>query len=144
MHAFRDVDGSSDMLNPEETLLSQTTLSSFLGIEERKGLTKMAERIIDGVSPVSFSPQRTHFFVGLSPGSASIKWAKGLGDGPCFPLSEGHTLALNAFQLSSLPNGIARKQVVKQMWESGASILVCNSTFYRGHFFFITLFLGPN
>ena len=57
MHAFRNEDSSSEMLNPEEALLSQTTLSSFLGIEERKGLTKMAERIIDGVSPVRSSPQ---------------------------------------------------------------------------------------
>lgn len=37
----------------------------------------------------------------------------------------GHNaLAISAFHLSSLPTALARKQMVKEMWESGAHTLV--------------------
>ena len=36
----------------------------------------------------------------------------------------GNTLALSAFLLSSLPTALARKTLVKEMWESGADVIV--------------------
>ena len=35
------------------------------------------------------------------------------------------TVALSAFVLSSLPSPLARKTLVKEMWASGAEVLVC-------------------
>jgi hypothetical protein len=40
----------------------------------------------------------------------------------------GDTIALSAFMLSALPAGQARKALVKEMWESGAGVMV--SLFY--------------
>jgi len=38
--------------------------------------------------------------------------------------SGSDTLALSAFMLSALPTAQARKVLVKEMWESGAEIMV--------------------
>jgi len=35
-----------------------------------------------------------------------------------------NVLALSAFMLSALPNAQARKVLVKEMWESGAEVMV--------------------
>jgi hypothetical protein len=38
----------------------------------------------------------------------------------------GDALALSAFMLSALPTAQARKVLVKEMWESGAEVMVNN------------------
>lgn len=48
-HAFRADHEENDVHSPSELLLSQTTLSSFLGVDKRKGLSKLAERLLDGL-----------------------------------------------------------------------------------------------
>ncbi|THH04971.1 hypothetical protein EW145_g5134 [Phellinidium pouzarii] len=90
-------------------LLSQSTISSYLGIEKRVGLSLMAKRLIEG----------------MDVGSAQISWAKGLSNTELIGRSEGdNVLALSAFHLSSLPTDTARKETIKQMWSSCANIFV--------------------
>ena len=65
--------------------------------------------------------------IGTDIGGTNVRWAKGLTDmDRILPTERHETLALSAFHLSSLPTDIARKEVVKQMWESGADVIVCH------------------
>jgi ribosomal protein RSM22 (predicted rRNA methylase) len=56
-------------------------------------------------------------------GPLSASWHKML---PELPVAEGEgeTLALSAFALSGLPSPLARKQLVREMWASGADTIV--------------------
>lgn len=62
---------------------------------------------------------------GVDIGSLSASWQKSFHDDNRIQRSDGTgVLALSAFILSSLPTSIARKTLVKEMWESGAEIMV--------------------
>jgi len=55
----------------------------------------------------------------------SLRWQKSFHDDDKVKRTEGHsTLAMSAFMLSSLATPIARKALVKEMWESGAHVIV--------------------
>lgn len=63
-------------------------------------------------------------------GSLSPSWQKSFHDSDRVRRVEGgDTVALSAFMLSSLPTPLARKTMVKEMWESGADVMVV--TLYR-------------
>lgn len=54
-----------------------------------------------------------------------MSWKKSFRDDDKIRRSEGgDVLALSAFLLSSLPTPLARKALVKEMWDSGAGIIV--------------------
>jgi hypothetical protein len=58
-------------------------------------------------------------------GSLSVSWQRSFRDDDKIRRSEGQdTVALSAFMLTSLPTTIARKALVKEMWESGAHVMV--------------------
>ena len=58
-------------------------------------------------------------------GRLSLVWQKSFQDDDKIRRSEGHdTIALSAFMLTSLPTAVARKALVKEMWESGAHVMV--------------------
>ena len=58
-------------------------------------------------------------------GNVSVSWQKTFHEEDKSPRNESSdVLALSAFMLSSLPTPVARKQVVKEMWESGANMIV--------------------
>ena len=58
-------------------------------------------------------------------GSLSVSWQKSLKDEDRIRRSDGQdTMALSAFMLTSLPTPLARKALVKEMWESGAHVMV--------------------
>lgn len=57
--------------------------------------------------------------------SLSVSWQRSFRDEDKIPRSDGQdTIALSAFMLTSLPTPLARKALVKEMWESGAHVMV--------------------
>jgi hypothetical protein len=59
-------------------------------------------------------------------GDTNFSWRRAHSSSDRLPRPEGNdVLALSAFHLSSIPNGTSRKELVKEMWESGARTLVC-------------------
>jgi ribosomal protein RSM22 (predicted rRNA methylase) len=58
-------------------------------------------------------------------GKTQISWQRNWREDNIFsPEDARNSLALSAFTLSSLPTDLARKQLVKEMWQSGAEVLV--------------------
>ncbi|PSS29720.1 hypothetical protein PHLCEN_2v2868 [Hermanssonia centrifuga] len=108
-HVFQEPltpDGAAETIDIQ---ISKSTISTYLGIDKRDGLVKIARRLIQGVDI----------------GSLSASWQKSFHDDNKIRRSDGTgVLALSAFILSSLPTSIARKTLVKEMWESGAEIMV--------------------
>ncbi|EIW87110.1 hypothetical protein CONPUDRAFT_116167 [Coniophora puteana RWD-64-598 SS2] len=96
--------------------LGTSYITSYTGIDKRDGLTKIAK----------------HLLSGLDIGRRDISWSKSYHeDRHSVPREEGsNTLALSAFNLSSLNPPLARKTQVKEMWQSGAGtiILIDHST----------------
>ena len=66
-------------------------------------------------------------FSGVKLGSKSIRWSKGLPSSEFTDDHDANAVAMSAFYLSSLPNVAARREVVKQMWHSGAEVIVSRS-----------------
>jgi hypothetical protein len=58
-------------------------------------------------------------------GSLSTSWQRSFREENKIRRTEAtDTLAISAFALSSLPNALARKKLVKEIWESGANVIV--------------------
>jgi hypothetical protein len=61
-------------------------------------------------------------------GDVAISWQTSFHEGNKMPRAEGKkAVALSAFTLSSLPSAQLRKQQLKEMWESGADVIVRNA-----------------
>lgn len=108
--------------------ISTSTLTSYVGIEKREGLSQIGKRLLKGSLCLLFND--VTFLLNPNPetnlGDVSISWQKGFHEENKTPRTEGKdVVALSAFMLSSLPNAQLRKQQVKQMWESGADVIVC-------------------
>lgn len=68
-----------------------------------------------------------------------MRWLRGFSDTEQIYRSEGtDVLALSAFYLSSLSTSLARRDLVKQIWSSGASVIV-SASFSYGAFHLIAL-----
>ena len=58
-------------------------------------------------------------------GALSVSWQKGFHEDNILDRENGAgAIALSAFMLSSLPNTVERKLLVKEMWNSGAEVIV--------------------
>ena len=58
-------------------------------------------------------------------GGVSVAWQKSFHEGDAVDSIDGsNVVALSAFLLSSLPTHVDRKVLVKEMWESGAEVIV--------------------
>ncbi|KAG7099840.1 hypothetical protein E1B28_001648 [Marasmius oreades] len=105
LHTFQQ-NHDSEM---EDLKSSNSTIQSYLGIDKRDGLVNIGKRL----------------FRGVDLDNTNVSWQRSFRDDDKIPRSLGHdTLALSAFNLSSLPTHLARKAQVKEMWESGANTLV--------------------
>ncbi|KAK7058621.1 37S ribosomal protein S22 [Paramarasmius palmivorus] len=109
LHTFQQNIAQDAPDDPEATRSSDSTIESYLAIEKRPGLTTIGKRLL----------------LGVKADNITVSWQKSFHEDDCIPRSIGHdTLALSAFHLSSLPTHLARKQLVKEMWESGAHTMV--------------------
>ncbi|KAI0375467.1 hypothetical protein BV20DRAFT_1073580 [Pilatotrama ljubarskyi] len=108
-HAFqRHVDDGarSDMTNIQ---ISQSSLDSYLGIEKREGLVRIGKRLVRDTEM----------------GDLEVSWQKAFYDSNVVGREDGSkVMALSAFLLSSLPTPIERKAIVREMWDSGAEVMV--------------------
>lgn len=63
-------------------------------------------------------------------GETKITWQKTFREENMHNRSEGqNTLALSAFLLSTLPAPHLKKALVKQMWDSGADVIVSSQSY---------------
>ncbi|KAJ7269291.1 mitochondrial small ribosomal subunit Rsm22-domain-containing protein [Mycena haematopus] len=92
-----------------DLVISNTTVRHYLGIDKREGLVTVGKRLLRDIDA----------------GPLRVSWHKSFREDDAIPRSEGqHTVALSAFMLSSLANHNARKALIKEMWSSGAHVLV--------------------
>ncbi|KAH8119963.1 Rsm22-domain-containing protein [Phellopilus nigrolimitatus] len=109
MHAFQRQPEDEGQSTPIEPVLSRSTISSYLAFDKRDGLSAMAKRLVQGKDICT----------------TKITWNRGFSIGEEISHSgSDDVLALSAFHLSSLPSQLARKEMIKQMWSSGANIIV--------------------
>lgn len=113
----------------QDNQVSNSTVSNYLGIDKREGLVAIGKRLFRGqqitllIVIVLIDDQFIN--LGIDLGSLSMSWQKSFKEDDLIRRSEGHDmLAMSAFMLTSLPGGLARKALVKEMWESGAHVMV--------------------
>ncbi|KAI0361117.1 Rsm22-domain-containing protein [Trametes cingulata] len=108
-HAFqRDVDENArpDMTNMQ---MAESSLESYLGIDKREGLVRIGKRLIRDIEM----------------GNLEVSWQKAFHDDNAVEREGGsQVMALSAFLLSSLPTSSERRALVKEMWDSGAEVMV--------------------
>ncbi|KAJ7150294.1 Rsm22-domain-containing protein [Mycena filopes] len=108
-YAFQELHTSEEPKEVTDLVISNTTVRHYLGVDKREGLVAVGKRLLRDIEP----------------GSLRISWHKSFRAEDAIPRPEGHhTVALSAFMLSSLPTNIARKALVKEMWSSGAHVMV--------------------
>ncbi|KAJ7665334.1 Rsm22-domain-containing protein [Mycena polygramma] len=108
-YAFQEPNTSKEQDEAVNLAISNTTVRHYLGIDKREGLVSVGKRLLRGIEP----------------GPLRVSWHKSFRDDDKIPRSEGHyTVALSAFMLTSLTTHVARKALIKEMWASGAHVLV--------------------
>ncbi|KAJ7508658.1 Rsm22-domain-containing protein [Mycena galericulata] len=108
-YAFQEPHTPEEHKGAVDLLISNTTVRHYLGIDKREGLVTVGKRLLRDIDP----------------GPLRVSWHKSLRENDVIPRSEGHyTVALSAFMLTSLPTYVARKALIKEMWSSGAHVLI--------------------
>ncbi|KAI8981200.1 mitochondrial small ribosomal subunit Rsm22-domain-containing protein [Trametes punicea] len=89
--------------------ISRSSLDSYVGIDKREGLVRIGKRLIRDV-PL---------------GQVDVSWQKSFHEDNVVDRADGaRVLAISSFLLSSLPTSIERKALVKEMWNSGAEVMI--------------------
>ncbi|RDB29432.1 Rsm22-cox11 tandem protein 2, mitochondrial [Hypsizygus marmoreus] len=109
LHAFQNRSLPENETRVQDSQIANSTIATYLGIDKRDGLVAIGKRL----------------FRDLELGNLSISWQKSFKEEDQIRRTEGlDTVALSAFMLTSLPTPLARKTMVKEMWESGANLIV--------------------
>ncbi|KAI6153974.1 mitochondrial small ribosomal subunit Rsm22-domain-containing protein [Pisolithus tinctorius] len=91
------------------SLVSNSSITSYVGIDKREGLVGIGKQLLQRAGS----------------GSLSVTWRKAFHESDRVDRADGqNTVALSAFMLSSLPSQLSKKQMVKDMWESGAHTII--------------------
>ncbi|KAH8099692.1 mitochondrial small ribosomal subunit Rsm22-domain-containing protein [Cristinia sonorae] len=88
--------------------LSNSTVLSYIGIDKRDGLVGIGKKLVEGVDI----------------GGTQVSWKKTYQGAEKPVRSSGEIVAISAFTMSALPTPLARKAMVKEMWESGADTII--------------------
>ncbi|CCM03775.1 uncharacterized protein FIBRA_05922 [Fibroporia radiculosa] len=108
-HSFRDQLHQQAHPDSDDAQLAESTVSEYLGIDKRDGLINIGKNLVKDVNPSGLS----------------LSWQKSFHDDDKISRSNGEdVIGLSAFMLSSLSTSLARKTLVKGMWESGAGVMV--------------------
>ncbi|KAI9057056.1 hypothetical protein FKP32DRAFT_1598544 [Trametes sanguinea] len=108
-HALQGDSHERHPFDMTELRISQSRLQSYLGIDKREGLVRIGKRLIRDVEM----------------GGLNVSWQKSFHDDNIVDRTDGaRVLAMSAFLLSSIPGPIERKALVKEMWDSGAEVMV--------------------
>ncbi|KAG8760224.1 37S ribosomal protein S22 [Serendipita sp. 396] len=97
----------------QETLVKETSLKRYIGFDNRRGLTSVAERIGSDASTGECNVMHRQFWRDLD--EFDLEQIR---------MDKEKCLAISAFVLSQLPTPAARKQLVKEMWESEAETMI--------------------
>ncbi|TFY71841.1 hypothetical protein EVG20_g1169 [Dentipellis fragilis] len=93
----------------EEARLAESTISNYVAIERREGLAVIGKRLIEGADL----------------GNLTVSWRKShTTDLDSTTVEGASTLALSAFHITAIPTPVQRKALVKEMWESGADVII--------------------
>ncbi|KAJ6541927.1 mitochondrial small ribosomal subunit Rsm22-domain-containing protein [Mycena capillaripes] len=112
-YTFQEPHTSKEPQDVVDMAISNTTVRHYLGIDKREGLVTVGKRLLRDIDP----------------GPLRVSWHKSFREDDKIPRSEGHyTVALSAFMLTSLTTHVARKALIKEMWSSGAHVLVALDT----------------
>lgn len=113
----------------DDLSVKSTNIITYTAIEKREGLTAIARRLLRDVPlAASVSLQKTLHSSDRVPRASAV----GLG-----------TVALSAFMLNALGNPSLRRVMVKEMWDSGADVLVSVSC-SKGWYAIVPCGLRPN
>ncbi|KAI0652334.1 mitochondrial small ribosomal subunit Rsm22-domain-containing protein [Trametes meyenii] len=108
-HAFRvhtDERAPSDVTDAQ---ISQSSLGSYIGIDKREGLVRIGKRLLRDVEQ----------------GNLDVSWQKSFHEDNVVDRTSGsRVLAMSAFLMSSLPTPVERKTLVREMWDSGAEVMI--------------------
>ncbi|KAJ7109767.1 mitochondrial small ribosomal subunit Rsm22-domain-containing protein [Mycena epipterygia] len=108
-YAFQEPHTPAEQKEPIDLIIANTTVRHYLGIDKREGLVTVGKRLLRDIDA----------------GPLRVSWQKSFREEDIIPRSEGHyTVAISAFMLTSLPTYIGRKALIKEMWSSGAHVLV--------------------
>lgn len=119
--------GSDGTSAPEYARLINSTINKYVGIDKRQGLVSIGKKVLEGNINSLYAPFMTEriVFVAVEHGQLNALWQKAIHDEDKVARADGgKTLALSAFLLSSLSTSLQRKALVKEMWESGAEVIV--------------------
>ncbi|KAG5645336.1 hypothetical protein DXG03_006398 [Asterophora parasitica] len=109
LHAFQNPRVAQNEVSIQDKPISNSSIVTYLGLDKREGLVAIGKRLLKDVEL----------------GSLSLSWQKSFKEDDQIRRSEGHdAVALSAFMLTSLQTPQMRKAMVKEMWESGAHLLV--------------------
>ncbi|KAJ3487116.1 hypothetical protein NLI96_g3758 [Meripilus lineatus] len=107
LHSFQKSRDVSD--RSEDLCVANSTITSYLGIDKREGLVNIGKRLMKGIDL----------------GAMNATWQKSFQEINKIRRTEGkNVIALSAFMLSSLPTPLSRKALVKEIWESGAEMMI--------------------
>jgi hypothetical protein len=125
MYAFQRRPDSDKYIGSEPQVCHSRILN-YIGIDKRDGLVTIGKRLLQGeIFHNNFLGYIYHNTVDVNLGSLDLSWQKAIHDEDRIQRDNGHsTLAISAFMLSTLPSGLARKALVKEIWESGAHVMV--------------------
>lgn len=110
MHVFQEKlpNGTYDP-DVNNVNMSNSTIKSYTSIEKREGLRMIGKRLLRNME---------------LPEDRAV-WHKAFHEEDALPRSKRNSaMALSAFALAAQPSPIARRRIVKQMWDSGAELLV--------------------
>ncbi|KIK70481.1 hypothetical protein GYMLUDRAFT_32504 [Collybiopsis luxurians FD-317 M1] len=106
-HTFqRNHEASKDVEGLE---IAGSSLQTYIGIEKREGLASIGKRLLRNIKNDNLT----------------VLWQKAFHENNRMTRELGRdTVALSAFNLSSQPTNLARKSLVKEMWDSGAHTVI--------------------
>lgn len=110
----------------EDIRISRSSLVSYLGIDKREGLVRIGKRLLRGMSrTMSVRSGVEQISTDVETGNLTVSWQKSFHEDDVMRRENGSSvMALSAFLLSSLPTHVDRKMLVKEMWDSGAEVMV--------------------
>jgi hypothetical protein len=131
MYAFQKPPDAEKGISADDPQLRHSNIITYTGIDKREGLVTIAKRLLRSMSlPSPFIPTKLYLSTynhlpDVDIGPLSTSWKKIWHEEDKMNRTKGgDTIALSAFMLSALPTAQARKTLVKEMWESGAGVMV--------------------
>ncbi|CAA7264757.1 unnamed protein product [Cyclocybe aegerita] len=98
---------SSDNVHDKTAMTSKIT--SYVAIDKRDGLVAIGKKLVDSTPT----------------GALKLQWQRTFREENILLQEDGpKAMALSAFMLTTLPTSVAQKNLVKEMWDSGAHTIV--------------------